>query len=240
MIRQLLVAALLTAAVPAFAASPLLDTGRPAEDKARDADRKPAELIAFAGIKPGMVVGELYPGGGYFTRIFSNAVGPKGKVIAYLPDEQLVKNPKGLDRVTAIAAEPEHTNVMPMHNPLMAPSAADAIDVVWTSENYHDIHNLPGVDMVAFNKLVYRELKPGGVYIITDHAAAAGSGAANTSDLHRIDPAQVRKEVEAAGFTFAGENKVLANPADTHALKIFDPAIRGHTDQFALKFRKGK
>ena len=240
MIRQLLVAALLTAATPAFAANPVLDTGRPAEDKARDADRKPAELLAFAGIKPGMVIGEFYPGGGYFTRIFSNAVGPKGKVIAYLPDEQLVKNPKGLDRVTAIAAEPEHTNVMPMHNPLMAPGAAGAIDVMWTSENYHDIHNLPGVDMVAFNKLVYRELKPGGVYIITDHAAPAGSGAANTSDLHRIDPAQVRKEVEAAGFTFAGESKVLANPADPHNIKVFDPVIRGHTDQFAYKFRKGK
>jgi predicted methyltransferase len=94
--------------------------------------------------------------------------------------------------------------------------------------------------MVALNKLAYRSLKPGGIFIITDHAAAAGSGAANTSDLHRIDPALVRKEVEAAGFTFVGESKVIANPADTHTLKVFDPAIRGHTDQFALKFRKGK
>jgi predicted methyltransferase len=82
-------------------------------------------------------------------------------------------------------------------------------------------------------------IRPGGYYIVEDHAAAAGADPAVTRrELHRIDPAVVRKEAEAAGFVFDGESKVLANPADDHTLKVFDPALRGHTDQFVLRFRK--
>lgn len=236
-------ALILAAAGTAYAATPAIDaavadTTRPAADRDRDAERKPADMLAFAGVKPGMVVIDILPGGGYFTRLFSDVVGPTGKVISYVPDEMYAGRPKSLDAITAIAAEPEHKNVQPMHDPALAPGPANVVDVVWTSQNYHDLHNVPGLDLVAFNKALYASVRPGGVYIVLDHSAPAGSGVSDTNTLHRIDEAVVRKEVEAAGFVFDGESKVLANPADPRTVKVFDPSIRGHTDQFVLRFRK--
>jgi len=236
-------ALILAAAGTAYAATPAIDaavadTTRPAADRDRDAERKPADMLAFAGVKPGMVVIDILPGGGYFTRLFSDVVGPTGKVISYVPDEMYAGRPKSLDAITAIAAEPGHKNVQPMHDPALAPGPANVVDVVWTSQNYHDLHNVPGLDLVAFNKALYASVRPGGVYIVLDHSAPAGSGVSDTDTLHRIDEAVVRKEVEAAGFVFDGESKVLANPADPRTVKVFDPSIRGHTDQFVLRFRK--
>jgi predicted methyltransferase len=237
--------ALLLATASAQAADPLslitaavTDPTRPTADRDRDAERKPADMLAFAGVKPGMVVIDILPGGGYFTRIFSTAVGPAGKVIGYVPDEMFAGRPKSLDAVNAIAAEPAHKNVQALHDPALAPGPQNIADVVWTSQNYHDLHNIPGLDVVAFNKVLYGIVRPGGVYVVLDHSAPAGSELTDTNTLHRIDEATVRKEVEAAGFKFDGESKVLANPADTRTLKVFDPSIRGHTDQFVLRFRK--
>jgi predicted methyltransferase len=235
--------ALIFVAMPACAASPAIDaaiadTTRPAADRDRDAERKPAEMLAFAGVRPGIVVVDMLPGGGYFTRLFSDVVGPTGKVIAYVPDEMYAGRPKSLDGVTAIAAEPTHSNIQPTHNPALAPGPANIVDVAWTSQNYHDLHNVPGLDVVAFNKVIYASMRPGGVYVVLDHSAPAGSGLTDTNTLHRIDAAIVRKEVEAAGFKFDGESTVLANPADPRTVKVFDPSIRGHTDQFVLRFRK--
>jgi predicted methyltransferase len=235
--------ALILAATTAYAASPAIDaavadTTRPAADRDRDAERKPADMLAFAGVKPGMVVMDILPGGGYFTRLFSDVVGPNGQVISYVPDEMYAGRPKSLDGVTAIAAEPAHKNVKPAHDPALASGPANVLDVVWTSQNYHDLHNIQGLDLVAFNKAIYASVRPGGVYVVLDHSAPAGSGVADTNTLHRIDEAVVRKEVEAAGFVFDGESKVLANPADPRTVKVFDPSIRGHTDQFVLRFRK--
>ncbi|UAK23980.1 class I SAM-dependent methyltransferase [Sphingomonas nostoxanthinifaciens] len=244
MIRACIVAAALAVASPAFSAAPagyaaaIADPGRPAADTARDAERKPAEMLAFAGVKPGMVVMDLVPGGGYFTRLFSAAVGPKGKVIAYVPDEFAQKVAKALPAIQPVIAEPGRGNVMISHDPLMAPAPPGTIDIVWTSENYHDLHNLGGVDVAAFDKRVFDALRPGGVFVVMDHVAPAGSGFANTSDLHRVDPAAVRKEIESAGFKFDGESSVLANPDDPHTAKVFDPAIRGKTDKFLYRFRK--
>ncbi|MBW8745449.1 MAG: class I SAM-dependent methyltransferase [Sphingomonas sp.] len=223
------------AAPPAIDAA-IADTTRPAADRDRDAERKPAEMLAFAGVKPGMVVVDILPGGGYFTRLFSDVVGPTGKVVAYVPDEMY--RPKSLEAVTAIAAEPAHANVQPEHNPALAAGPANIVDVVWTSQNYHDLHNVSGLDVIAFNKVIYASMRPGGVYVVLDHSAPAGSGLSDTNTLHRIDEATVRKEVEAAGFVFDGESKALANPADPRTTKVFDPSIRGHTDQFVLRFRK--
>ena len=236
-------ALLLAAAGAAHAASPAIDaaiadTTRPAADRDRDAERKPAEMLAFAGVKPGMVVIDMIPGGGYFTRLFSDVVGPTGKVVAYAPDEFLAKYAKALNGATAVAAEPNHKNVQVLHDPALAPGPANIADVVWTSQNYHDLHNVAGLDVVAYNKVLYGIVRPGGVYIVLDHSAPAGSGTADTDTLHRIDAATVRKEVEAAGFVFDGESKVLANPSDPRTVKVFDPSIRGHTDQFILRFRK--
>jgi len=235
--------ALILAATTAYAASPAIDaavadTTRPAADRDRDAERKPADMLAFAGVKPGMVVMDILPGGGYFTRLFSDVVGLNGQVISYVPDEMYAGRPKSLDGVTAIAAEPAHKNVKPAHDPALASGPANVLDVVWTSQNYHDLHNIQGLDLVAFNKAIYASVRPGGVYVVLDHSAPAGSGVADTNTLHRIDEAVVRKEVEAAGFVFDGESKVLANPADPRTVKVFDPSIRGHTDQFVLRFRK--
>jgi predicted methyltransferase len=231
-------ASALHAATPSAIDSAIADTTRPAADRDRDAERKPAEMLAFAGVKPGMVVIDMIPGGGYFTRLFSDVVGPTGKVVAYAPDEFLAKYAKALNGATAVAAEPNHKNVQVLHDPALAPGPANIADVVWTSQNYHDLHNVAGLDVVAYNKVLYGIVRPGGVYVVLDHSAPAGSGTADTDTLHRIDEATVRKEVEAAGFIFDGESKVLANPADPRTVKVFDPSIRGHTDQFILRFRK--
>jgi predicted methyltransferase len=114
------------------------------------------------------------------------------------------------------------------------------LDVFWISQNYHDLHNkyFGPVDIAAFNKAVFDALKPGGSYIVLDHTAAPGAQADVTETLHRIDPATVRREVEAAGFVFDSESVILANPADPRTIKVFDKSIQGHTDQFILKFRK--
>jgi predicted methyltransferase len=114
------------------------------------------------------------------------------------------------------------------------------LDLFWISQNYHDLHNtyFGPVDIPAFNKAVFDALKPGGSYVVLDHTAASGAPADVTQTLHRIDPATVRREVEAAGFVFDSESVILANPADPRSIKVFDKSIQGHTDQFILKFRK--
>lgn len=248
MIRTtLLASALLATALPLAAqaqttiAAAVADKARPAEDVALDEERKPADMLTFAGVKAGMTVEDFMPGGGYFTRLFSDVVGPKGKVIAYVPDEMIKgsRDPqKSLDRLNGLATG--RANVMPFHDPLLNPPPKDMADIVWTSQNYHDLHNMKDADVVAFNKLIFQLVKPGGVYVILDHAAAAGSGTRDTNTLHRIDPAVVKQEVTAAGFVFVSESKVLANPADDHTLKVFDPSLRHKTDQFIYKFRKPK
>lgn len=217
-----------------------VDTRRPEADRARDADRKPAATLAFTGVASGMKVMDVIPGGGYFTRLFAAAVGPSGHVFAYIPAETLGHGVTP-DALRATLAQQGYANVEVGSDPLMQPapaSLANMLDLVFTAQNYHDLHNMPGVDVVGYDRLIYGMLKPGGVYIVIDHVAAAGAGTTDTNTLHRIDPAVVRKEVEAAGFRFAGMTDILANPRDTHMLKVFDPAIRGHTDQFAFKFVK--
>lgn len=219
----------------------IADSGRPEKDVALDAERKPAEMIAFAGIKPGSIVVDLIPGGGYFTRIFSKVVGPKGHVYAFQPSEldSFYKDGKRAP-VLDIAADPNYANVTVLHAPIGSFVTPQLVDAIWTSQNYHDMHNplMGPADLAKVNKAIYASLKPGGIYIVLDHVAEKGSGLRDTNTLHRIDPAMVKKEVVAAGFQFAGESKVLRNPKDDHTLKVFDPKIRHKTDQFIYKFRK--
>ena len=222
-------------------AAAIADPGRPAADKARDAARKPADLIAFAGVKSGDVVADVIPGSGYWSRIFSEVVGPNGKVFAFVPQELagFKSDPVGIAKT--MAAEPGRGNVSVEVHPLVIENPpANVFDVVWTFQNYHDLHDsfFHGADVEAFDRAIFTALKPGGVFVIVDHAAEAGSGLAHTEDLHRIDAAQVRTELEKAGFVFDGESKVLANPADPRTAKVFDPSIRGKTDQFAYRFKK--
>jgi predicted methyltransferase len=225
--------------IPVYISAAVADPNRPAADTKRDADRKPAESMAFTGVKPGDKVVDLIPGKGYFTRIFSKIVGPKGWVYSYYPsniDDIYKKN----NLTFPIPADPNYPNISYIHAPVEKFAVPEMVDVVWTSQNYHDLHDkfFGPADVAAVNKAIFDALKPGGVYIVLDHVAEAGSGLRDTDTLHRIDPAQVKKEVLAAGFVFAGESKVLHNPADDHTKLVFDKSIRGTTDQFIFKFRK--
>ncbi len=229
------------ASIPANIAAAVADSNRPDADKQRDADRKPAETLAFAGVKPGAQVAELLPGGGYFTRLFSKAVGSSGHVYALVPPRRPdapATAPDFAALANALAADPQYSNVSVAVVPFADFSVPAPVDLLWTSLNYHDLHNIPDFDVAAFNKKVFDGLKPGGVYVVLDHAAAAGSGARDTKTLHRIDPQTVKQEVMAAGFVFVGASDLLQRSADDHTLKVFDPSIRGKTDQFILKFRK--
>jgi predicted methyltransferase len=219
-------------------AAAILDNGRPPEDVARDSARKPALLLALAGVAPGQFVAEMLPGGGYFTRLLSTSVGPNGRVIALVPRQAATAAPDQINPVRAIAANPTYSNVsVETPDGVMSPSIM--VDVVWTAQNYHDIHAYYGAEAATrTNAAVFSALKPGGVYFVIDHAAAAGAGAGSSRTLHRIEKATVIAEVRAAGFVLESESDVLANPADTHTQSVFDPAIRGKTDQFVLKFRK--
>lgn len=222
-------------AAPAAASAVLTDPSRPAADRARDAARKPAEMVDFAGIHAGSKVADMIPGGGYFTRVFSLVVGAGGHVYAFVPASAADMHNAGADARGLAAAYP---NVTATIVPLQTASFPEPLDVVWTAQNYHDFHNFgPGV-VDLFNKAAFNALKPGGVYVIVDHADKPGSGASDTNTLHRIEQSTVRAEVEAAGFKFDSQTTVLANPADPHTAAVFDPSIRGHTDQFAMKFKK--
>lgn len=229
------------ARIPGYDAKAVADPARPETDVARDADRKPAESLAFAGLKPGQSVAEIIPSGGYFTRLFSAVVGAKGTVYALSPPPR-PGAPEGAKppsaAVEAIAADPHYANVKVLVQPLATPTVPQPVDLFWTSQNYHDLHNIPGFDIGAFNRAVFNALKPGGTYLVLDHVAEAESGTRDTSTLHRIDPAVVKREVLEAGFRFDGESPVLRRPTDDHTLKVFDPAIRGKTDQFIYKFSK--
>jgi predicted methyltransferase len=233
----------LARAIPDYIAAAVADSSRPDADKQRDAERKPAETLAFAGVKPGDQVVELAPGGGYYTRLLSLVVGPKGHVLAIMsppkPDRPASAPPYGA-AVKAIAADPHYANVTVSEQNMYAftvPAGAGT-DLVWTSQNYHDFHNLTAGTIDGVNRAVNAALKPGGTYFVLDHEAEPGSGARDTNTLHRIDKALVIKEAQAAGFELKGESDLLVNKADAHTAKVFDASIQGHTDQFMLRFRK--
>jgi predicted methyltransferase len=217
------------------------DPARPATDTARDGERRPVETLIFSGIKPGDKIADYAAGGGYFTRLFAAVAGPGGHVYASVPSP-LFKYPnivKGIGEIQTYAVE--HPNVsVTFASSLDAAEYPEKLDVFWISQNYHDLHDkfMGPVDMDAFNRAVFKALKPGGTYIILDHAAATGSPADVTESLHRIEPSTVRREVEAAGFKFDAESAVLRNPSDPHTAGVFDPSIRGKTDQFILKFHR--
>lgn len=229
------------ASIPDNIAAAVADGARPDADKQHDANRKPAETLAFTGVKSGAKVAELIPGGGYFTRIFSKAVGSSGHVYALVPAPSAdapADVPDFAARVKVIAADPNYANVSVVVEPFSQLGVPAPVDLVWTSQNYHDLHNFPGLDVGVLNKMVFDDLKSGGIYLILDHAAEAGSGGRDTKTLHRIDLEVVKKEVLAAGFVFVGSSDLLRQRGDSHSLKVFDPTVRGKTDQFILKFRK--
>jgi predicted methyltransferase len=230
---------LLAQAPAAYVAAAVASADRPVADTDRDAARHPAELIAFAGLKPGDRVADIMPGGGYFTRIFSKVVGPRGQVFAVVPTELAQVAPKVLEGVKAMAAEGPYANVTVLVQPTAAIAPPAPLDLAWTSDNYHDLYGFLGADhAAALDAAVFKALKPGGIFIVVDHAAKPGTSDVSAETLHRIDPETVRAQALAAGFVLDAQSDILRNPADTHEDKVFAPAIRGHTDQFVFRFRK--
>jgi predicted methyltransferase len=228
-----------TPTVPTYVTIAVNDPARK-DDASNDARRQITAVMVFAQVKPGEKVLELIPGTGYWTRVFSGIVGPKGHVYTVWPKETMKFAAKTFPIWQKLVATPHYANVSLLVQPAGQLSAPEPVDLVFTSQNYHDYHDpfMGPVDMLSFDKQVFAALKPGGLFVIVDHVAPAGSGISDTNTLHRIDPAVVKKEVEAAGFVFDGESDALRNPADPHTIRIFDPAIRGHTDQFIYRFRK--
>lgn len=221
-------------AVPPFVRAAIADPHRPAKDVAADALRDPADTLAFAGVQPGMSIVEMFPGGGYYTRLLSDIVGPKGHVLG-------IENAgwKGAVKADqALVREPGRARVQIKAEAFGTMDAPHPVDLVWITQNYHDlkIAEYGQVDMAAFNRKVFQALKPGGVYFILDHQANPGTTLAQTAKLHRVEKAQVIKEVTAAGFRLVDEGTFLHRGDDDHTRPIFD--LKGKTDQYALKFIK--
>src|SRR6202042_3268645 len=204
---------------------------------------KLSELIRFARVNAGATVIDVYPGDGDWTRLFSDAVGPDGRVYSFVPAEVAHFKNHPVGRMQTLAKEPGRENVEDVPEDLVAmPEATQPADVPSVHLSYPDLHTeliqARGATAAQFNRAVYERLKPGGFYVIVDHAAAAGAGTSDAQSLHRIDPASVRKEVEAAGFVLDAESTLLTNKDDPHAIKVFDPSIKGGTDRFAYRFVK--
>jgi predicted methyltransferase len=229
------------AAVPDYIAGAITDADRPPEQLASDAARKPGEVLAFAGVRPGQRVADFMSGGAYFTRLLSRVVGESGHVYAFLPEEEL-KNcaPAETAGTRAIEHDSRYANVSVLSGPVDRFRAPEALDLVWTSQNFHDLYDsfMGPASVPQVTRSIFAALEPGGVLLIVDHAAQAGSGVRDTETLHRIDPKAIIRAVEAAGFRLETRSDLLRNPADNHQLRVFDPAIRGRTDQVILKFRK--
>ncbi|MBS0333233.1 MAG: class I SAM-dependent methyltransferase [Proteobacteria bacterium] len=212
----------------------------PPPDAVSDPSLKGPEIVKFMGLKAGDKVADIVPG--KFTRLFSQTVGSKGKVYAVQTAEVVKAHPTALTGVQALAAAAPDKNVVVTSPPTNAMDLPKGLDAVFIRQNYHDLYDkfMGPADVPGFNKQVYAALKPGGEYVIVDHAAAAGADMGVTESIHRIDPARVKADVTAAGFKFAGESKVLANAEDDHTKMVFNPAVRGKTDQFVYKFVKPK
>jgi predicted methyltransferase len=228
---------------PSAVARALADPRRPAEQVKLDAERKPAQLIAFAQLKHGDAIADFMPGNAYFTRIMSAVVGDSGHVYAFLPTEQLANCPsREVAGTRTLEHDPRYANVSILSDATANFGVPQKLDVIWTAQNYHDLHDtfMGPADVAVLNKRFFAALKPGGIYLVIDHVAEAGSGLRDTESLHRIDPQSLRREIESAGFLFDAQSKVLRNAQDDHKLSVFDAAVRGRTDQVVYRFRKPK
>lgn len=226
------------AAVNAAMANP----DRPAADRERDARRKGAAVLTFLGIKPGMTVLDLFSGGGYYTEILSYVVGPKGRVVAHNNTPYLLFSRPELEPRYAGGRLPNVEQLVAENNQLSLP--ANRFDAVLLIDAYHDIYfadeasGWARIDGPRLLAELYTSMRPGAVLGVVDHVAPPGSPAETGGTLHRIDPARLRREIQAAGFVLEAESDVLRNPADDGTRSVFDPAIRGRTDQVVLRFRK--
>ena len=229
------------AALPDYAAL-LAAPDRSDADKARDAARKPAEVLAKVKAAPGMVVIDLGSGGGYYAGNFARAVAPEA--VHAVNDPLAVEQfPQILDSMATRLATPSTANIRHEIMDLTALPASWQADVAFLGEYYHDIaadHFHSGLKTAAVNAAVFNALKPGGLYVIEDHIAKADANAAEVGEtLHRVPPQTIRDEVLAAGFELVEENfDLFANPDDPLTILVFDPSIRGKTARVLYIFRK--
>jgi len=222
----------LPASTPAYIRSAVESPGRSAEQKARDVNRKPAEVLTLSGVKPGDRVVEFASFGQYFTTLLSDIVGPKGMV--YMYDLPYTEKRAGEASRAFVAAHPNAKYELVDYNTLQLPQN---VDIVFNVLYYHDLP-LNNIDTASLNARIFKSLKPGGIFFVVDHNAAPGSGTRDTKALHRIDPAIIKQEVTAAGFELVEESALLARPGDDHTKMVFAPGLRGLTDQSIFKFRK--
>ena len=214
----------------------LAAASRPEEDRARDAGRMPAQVLEFFGIGAGSRVADVLSGGGYYTRILTPVVGPEGAVYAG-------NNPFfqrfGDEAMTALLSEPGFENVMRIDAPVdeIALPSDGSLDAVMIALAYHDLW-LTDEDRDELNRRVFAALRSGGAYGIIDHSAAEGTGSSAVESLHRIEESVIVEEISRAGFELGARGDFLANPDDDRSLRVFDPAIRGQTDRFVLRFEK--
>jgi len=227
-----------TGRAPGDYAAALADTARPEADRARDADRKPAELLAFAEIDKGEKVGDFFMGGGYLTRILASAVGPEGKVYGFQPAEFIGFRAAYGTEQDAVAAA--HANIMPLRAPFAEPNFPEQLDTIVAIMTLHDlfIPQMPEGTGAKGIAALFAALKPGGKLIVVDHKAADGSGTTTTGATHRIDRQTAIAALTAAGFVLEAESDLYARPEDPRDANVFSPAIRGKTDQFTLRLRK--
>lgn len=210
----------------------LASSERSPEMTERDVARKPAEVLALSGIEPGDTVVEFAGFGQYYTTLLSSIVGPEGQVHMY--DLPYTEERAGENSRAFVAAHPNTTYNVVDYNAIELPSD---VDVVYNVLYYHDL-SLNDIDVATLNRKIYDALKPGGVFLIIDHNAPAGTGTRDTESLHRIDPAVIKEEVLAAGFELAEDSDLLAHPEDDYSAMVFAPGTRGATDRSLFKFVK--
>lgn len=211
-------------------------------DRDRDAARHPSQVLGMLGVEPGMTVLDLYSGGGYYTELLSMLVGPDGHVTAhnntpylnFVGEEIEARYQDGrLDNVEMMVADNNELD--------LEPGRYDAIMMMLT---YHDIYYVdpdngwPALDGPGLLAELHEGLKPGGALLVADHYAAAGSPPETGNTTHRIDPAIVIRELEAAGFELTDRGSFLRNKADDYSINVFDERVRGKTDRFVLRFEK--
>jgi predicted methyltransferase len=218
---------------------PLLTSASRSEaDRARDAGRRPAEVIEFLGIKSGMRVIDIYAASGYYTEVLSLAVGPEGHVVAQNPAFILEMRDGANDKaLSARLAGNRLPNVSRMNGEFEdIATIAGTFDAAITALNFHDMYNGQGpaaalATLQAINSL----LKSGGILAIIDHLGVAG---ADNASLHRVEKSQAIETAKAAGFVVEGDANILANTGDDHTQAVFAEGVRGRTDRFLLKFVK--
>jgi len=218
-------------------------SARSADNVKLDESRKPAEVLKFLGLKPGMRVSDPFGGNLYWAEITAPMVGPKGRVSIWQPTQ--FYRQKGYDNFTAFKAK--QPNVWMRVSPFETPDfPANAYDFMLINLDYHDVYwesaknGITRMDPDQWLKSVFAAMKPGAVVGIIDHVGNPGDTRATVEKFHRIDPAVVKADFKRAGFKLEAESDMLRNPADDHSLNVFDPKIRGKTDRFVLKFRKPK